>query len=50
MNKEKFYISSCSFGKDSLAQVILAKLHNEPIDLIVYCEVMFDNKTSGEMP
>nr|WP_317360069.1 phosphoadenosine phosphosulfate reductase [uncultured Tyzzerella sp.] len=50
MNKEKIYIASCSFGKDSLAQVILAKIHNEPIDLVIYCEVMFDNKTSGEMP
>ncbi len=48
--KEKLYIACCSFGKDSLAQIILAKLNNEPIDMIVYCEVMFDNEISGEIP
>ena len=31
------YIASCSFGKDSLATVILAKEHGEPLDEIVYC-------------
>lgn len=44
------YIASCSFGKDSIATVILAYLHNEPLDLIVYSEVMFDKKISGEHP
>lgn len=44
------YIASCSFGKDSIATVILAHLHNEPIDLIVYSEVMFDENISGEHP
>lgn len=34
------YIASCSFGKDSLATVILAKEHGEPLDEIVYCEVV----------
>ena len=33
MNKMK-YIASCSFGKDSIATVILAHINNEPIDLI----------------
>lgn len=44
------YIASCSFGKDSIATVILAHINNEPLDLIVYSEVMFDEKTSGENP
>ncbi len=46
------YIASCSFGKDSLAQVILAHEHNEPLDYVVYSEVMFDikNNISGEVP
>lgn len=44
------YIASCSFGKDSIATVILAREHNEPLDEIVYCEVMFDENTSGELP
>ena len=33
MNKMK-HIASCSFGKDSIATVILAHINNEPIDLI----------------
>ena len=33
MNKMK-HIASCSFGKDSIATVILAHMNNEPIDLI----------------
>ena len=44
------HIASCSFGKDSIATVILAHINNEPIDLIVYSEVMFDEKISGEHP
>lgn len=44
------YIAACSFGKDSVATVILAKKHNEPLDEVVYCEVMFDNEISGEVP
>lgn len=44
------YIASCSFGKDSIATVLLAKEHNEPLDEIVYCEVMFDENISGELP
>ena len=44
------YIASCSFGKDSVATVILAHLHNEPIDEIVFSEVMFDKDISGENP
>lgn len=44
------HIASCSFGKDSMATVILAHMHGEPIDEIVYCKVMFDENTSGEVP
>ena len=33
------YISSCSFGKDSLATIILAKERGDPLDEVVYCEV-----------
>lgn len=44
------YIASCSFGEDSMASIILAREHNEPLDEIVYCEVMFDENISGELP
>lgn len=44
------YIASCSFGKDSIATILLAREHNEPLDEIVYCEVMFDKEISGELP
>lgn len=49
MEKPKF-IASCSFGKDSLAAILLAKEHGEPLDEAVYCEVMFDEGVSGEVP
>lgn len=44
------YVASCSFGKDSMATVILALERGEPLDEVVYCEVMFDAQTSGEVP
>ena len=44
------YISSCSFGKDSLATIILAKERGDPLDEVVYCEVMFDDHISEEIP
>ena len=37
MNAAKRYIISCSFGKDSLATILLAKKHGEPLDEAVYC-------------
>lgn len=40
------HLASCSFGKDSLAAVLLAKLHGEPLDEAIYCEVMFDRNIS----
>ena len=49
MERPKF-IASCSFGKDSLAAILLAKEHGEPLDEAVYCEVMFDKDISGEVP
>lgn len=47
-----FYFCACSFGKDSIATVLLALQHNEPLDEVVFTEVMFDNKRgiSGEDP
>lgn len=44
------YIASCSGGKDSIATVILAHEHNEPLDMIIFAEVMFDENISGELP
>ena len=44
------YIASCSFGKDSLASILLAIEHGDPLDECVYCEVMFDKEISGEIP
>lgn len=44
------HIASCSFGKDSIATVLLAIEHGEPLDEVVYCEVMFDQNISGEIP
>lgn len=49
MGKQKFVISM-SFGKDSLASALLAVEHGEPLDEAVYCEVMFDENISGEVP
>ena len=44
------YIASWSGGKDSTASIILAHEHNEPLDLIIFSEVMFDEEISGELP
>lgn len=44
------YIASFSGGKDSAATVILAHLHNEPLDEIMFSEVMFDKNITGELP
>lgn len=44
------YIASWSGGKDSTASIILAHEHNEPLDLIIFSEVMFDENVSGELP
>lgn len=46
------HIASCSFGKDSIATILLALENNEPLDRVVFSEVMFDNEKgiSGEVP
>lgn len=44
------YIACCSGGKDSVATVILAHENNEPLDEIVFAEVMFSRNISGELP
>ena len=48
----KTYIASCSFGKDSIATILLALENNEPLDRVVFAEVMFDHSRgiSGEIP
>lgn len=44
------HVASCSFGKDSIATVILAHENNEPLNEIIYSEVMFDKNISAELP
>lgn len=44
------YVASCSGGKDSVATLLLAAQHNEPLDEVVFSEVMFNQNTSGEVP
>ena len=46
----KKYIASFSGGKDSTATIILAHERGEPLDLIIFSEVMFDENISGELP
>lgn len=50
--KEKLYVCSWSGGKDSMATILLALEHNEPLDRVVFAEVMFDHERgiSGEVP
>lgn len=44
------YIASWSGGKDSTASIILAHEQKEPLDLILFSEVMFTKEISGELP
>lgn len=46
------YFVSCSFGKDSVATALLALEKGEPIDGLIFCEVMYDHSRniSGEIP
>lgn len=44
------YIAACSGGKDSVATILLALEHGEPLDEVVYYEVMFSPEISGEVP
>lgn len=50
MIKENYYIASCSFGKDSIATLLIALEHNEPINEVIFSEVMFSETISGEIP
>ena len=43
-------IVSCSFGKDSLAQIVIMKELGIVIDDVVYCDIRFDKNISGEHP
>ena len=51
-NKPKIHICSWSGGKDSMATILLALENNEPLDRVVFAEVMFDHEKgiSGEIP
>lgn len=51
-NKPQIHICSWSGGKDSMATILLALEHNEPLDRVVFAEVMFDHEKgiSGEIP
>ena len=42
------HIASCSFGKDSMATILLALEHTLPLDEVIYCEVRFTSSISGE--
>lgn len=44
------YFLSWSGGADSTATALLAMEHGEPLTALVYCEVMFDEQTSAEVP
>lgn len=44
------YIAGSSFGKDSMASILTAIRYKEPLDAVLYCEVMFDEDVSGEVP
>ena len=50
MEQTKRYVANCSFGKDSMASILLAIKYGEPLDQVLYCEVMFDQHISGEVP
>ena len=52
MSDKRTYIASCSFGKDSIATILLALENGEPLDRVVFAEVMFDHSRgiSGEIP
>ena len=44
------YVVACSGGKDSVATILTALKYNEPLDEVIWVEVMFDQETSGEVP
>ena len=44
------YVASGSGGIDSVATLLLAPQHHEPLDEAFFSEVMFEKDTSGEVP
>lgn len=44
------YVVACSGGKDSVATILVSLEKKEPLDEVVWVEVMFDKETSGEVP
>lgn len=43
-------IFNLSFGKDSMATLILAAEQGIPIDHVMYCDIRFNEEISGEHP
>ena len=43
-------IFNLSFGKDSMATLILAAEQGIPIDRVMYCDIRFNDEISGEHP
>ena len=43
-------IFNLSFGKDSMANLILTAEQRIPIDRVMYCEIKFNDEISGEHP
>lgn len=44
------YIASISFGKDSLAMLIEIIRRKMPLDYVIFCDIKFNDKISGEHP
>lgn len=49
MSDEK-KIASCSFGKDSLAAIVVSEENGVHVDEALYCRIMFNDKISAELP
>lgn len=44
------YVLSLSFGKDSMAMLIEIIKRRLPLDYVIFCDIKFNNKISGEHP
>ena len=44
------YIASVSFGKDSLAMLVEVIKRKLPLDYVIFCDIKFNDKISGEHP
>ena len=44
------YVVACSGGKDSVATILISLEKKEPLDEVIWVEVMLDKETSGEIP